>query len=159
MIFSFSTLWIKQFNSQRSHSLFIWEQEWIKGEFQTKVLGLIRTITESRIRCTHLPIHYTNTSIIQQSFEGHCTSRDMSTWTSKFDFESKHKLLERGATEGSMGACPLAFKRGNFQDFGWPFGCIWVLKRLFTRALYLVPWKVKNCPSLALENVNAIPGA
>ena len=26
----------KQFNSLRCHSLFIWEQEWIEGEFQTK---------------------------------------------------------------------------------------------------------------------------
>ena len=28
-------------NSQRCLSLFIWEQEWIRGEFQTKLLGLI----------------------------------------------------------------------------------------------------------------------
>ena len=38
-----------KFNSQKRQSLFIWEQEGLKGEFQTEVLALIQQITENII--------------------------------------------------------------------------------------------------------------
>ena len=48
----------KQFNSNRCLSLFTWEQEGIRGEFQTKALSLVHTITERRIRHASCPAHH-----------------------------------------------------------------------------------------------------
>ena len=51
-------------------SLFWGEQEWIKGKFQTKVLGLVKTIMESRNRRVrgpaHGPICYINNRVFRK---------------------------------------------------------------------------------------------
>ena len=46
----------KQFNSLMCHCLFIWEQEGLKGEFQTRVLGLVQQVTEKRTRHARGPV-------------------------------------------------------------------------------------------------------
>ena len=45
------------------HTLLFGKQDWVKTEFQTKVLALIHFITENRNSCASCPVHYQHPSV------------------------------------------------------------------------------------------------